>query len=126
MLTDNQNGQIVNYEYLDNNNKVIITDAKGKAHKNNPEKAAYNFVEIQPNLTKYQARLLEQVVISSLGLAKYGEGRLNRINSISSKREATYGIYEFLQATLGLNVEAGSLYNRIENEMLLKQEEGFN
>ncbi|MDD3304365.1 MAG: DUF6531 domain-containing protein, partial [Clostridia bacterium] len=29
VLTDNQNGQTVNYEYLDNNNKVIITDAKG-------------------------------------------------------------------------------------------------
>ena len=114
--------------YTDRIKYVGITiDPKNreKQHSKNPEKAQYQFVDIKGNLTKWKARILEQVVISSIGLAKYGEGKLNKINSISSKNEASYGIYEFLRAGLGLNVEAGSLYNRIENEILLKQEEGL-
>jgi hypothetical protein len=52
----------------------------------------YRVIEGATNLTKEQARVLEQTLINQYGLQKNGGQLINKINSIAPKKWGAYGL----------------------------------
>lgn len=104
---------------------TINPNERRRAHKRDPEKSQYEYRAIKNNLTYSRARVVEQSIISSLGLHKYFSDKFNRINSVSKKNAYAYGAVDFIAGLAGFNVEAGKIENRIYNEIQLIKELGI-
>ena len=82
-------------------------DKRKAAHKRNPQKKRYTFVPVYMGLSKNNARVFEQALISTFVLGKYGGDLVNKIRGIAIDRLVDFDLTSIC-----------SHYNRLENEML--------
>lgn len=116
----NEEVGITQYDQIKYIGMTMNLKARTLRHANDREKKGLSEpIVIKDGLTKQEARIVEQTYITAGGLAKYNGQLKNKINSIGDKGKLYSDYYNFINATLGTNTEAGKISNRLEDQMLV-------